>query len=157
MKTLIAAIVVCLLLAGCGSGNKANSPVNPTNSVNNGQTLATATSYWACESCIPGYAIGIEFAANGQFQTIITGTGPGSSTCVGTVTQAVPGAPTSYFLLGGSCSGMAVQGIGYPSISEIKSLSGSISSQAMSVTMTSNIDPDMTYSDCAFTLVQGQQ
>ena len=95
---LFTALCLCLLAIGCG-GSKGNAPINPTNSVNNGQTLATVTSYWACESCIPGYLIGIEFAVDGQFQTIITDSGPGSSTCVGTLSQEGEG---GYLLLGGN-------------------------------------------------------
>jgi len=147
-----AALLLCALSLSCGS-NKSSTPSGPQ-SLNNGATLATVTSYWANEECVPGYVMGIEFAANDQFQTIITGSGPGSTTCVGNVGQYGQG---GYLTLGGSCSGATGPNGSYMEIEEITSISGSTASGSMTASLTTSMQPGVTASNCAFTLVQGKQ
>lgn len=151
MKTLIAAIVVCLvsLSLSCGSDNS-NSPTstNPLHAISNGATLATATSYWGCEDCVPGFLLHMTFTDDGAFQTIVTGNGPGSTTCTGKVSQQ----NLNSFALGGSCSDAN------GSVKEITGITGSTSSGAFTAAATDvSMNGGAGYAGCAFTLVQGQQ
>lgn len=152
MKTF-AVICLCLLLIGCGGGSGSKSVgTNPALAISNGATLATATSYWACESCVPGYLLHLTFASDGSFRTIVTANGPGSATCTGTVAYP-PNQPVgTELILGGSCSG------GDDYIETIGGILGSTRSGGFTATSTTvSMNQDSTYSGCSFTLVQGQQ
>ena len=153
MKTLIAVMMVlCFLSVGCGGGSKTSSTFsNPLPAISNGPTLATVTSYWGDEDCVSGYLMGIEFASDGSFQSIVTGTGPGSTTCTGNVIYQPTGAE---LILGGSCSGPGPGG----DIANMTGIVGSTSSGSFTAASTTvSMNQGATYDGCRFTLEQGQQ
>jgi hypothetical protein len=150
VNKLAAVLCLCVLAIGCGGGNSSSNS-NPLAPISNGATLATGTSYWACETCVPGFLLHLQFATDGSFETIITGNGPGSTTCTGTVTYPPNQPKGTEFILGGSCTG------GTDDIQTMTGIQGTTASGGFTATTTTvSMNQDSTYNGCSFTLVQGQ-
>jgi hypothetical protein len=165
MKTFT--ICLCLLLAGCGAGSnsnpnsKPNPNPNPALAFSNGQTLATATSYWtgAC-TCVFGLGreqvptiIDFELTSDGGFETAING-----SICNGTYSDSPTGGGGFILQIQNSCpeSSDYIEDLVAPSGDSYPNNFGASGVLVGGVGFSGTVTPDGSQ-PCAFTLVQGKQ
>jgi hypothetical protein len=136
---------ISLMLSACGGGSPPPQQ-SPVQAVQNGSSLASASSHWVSKSC----ALQAEIASNDGFLSIVTDTAGDTTTA--SLTWAAGTNGNSLTVTGSTPGGL--QGAFW--IASMTSISGSVASQQFTADVTVQTqDTPQNLGTCSFVLTQG--